>query len=647
MPPTRRLPLAGAVALALAVLLPIARSARAQFGDIPKPQELVTLQAARVRLAAGGHATVNVALHVRAGWHINANPVSNSSSIPTVLSADGDSALSFGVPLYPPGRRVKLSFDDQPLSLWSGDLVIGLPVNAPAHTAPGTRAGLGKLRFQACNDQLCLPPATVEFKIPLEIIAAEGGANSGAGVGTRGANSGTGAGSAGTAAGADSGAANSGTALTPGSGGTAPPSFAGGAGTQPAAAQSPLAGVLLGGGWVAFLALFVIGLGLNLTPCVYPMLSVTVSIFGARRATSPAQAVGSAVLYVLGMATMYSALGVIAALTGSLFGGWLSNPWVTSGIGVLLIAMSLSMFGLYQISLPPSVLARLGGSGATSALQIFASGLMVGLIAAPCVGPPVVALLAVVAQKGDPVFGFSSFFTLAMGLGAPYLVLATFSNLLQKLPRSGEWMIWVEKVFGVVLFGVGLNYIALALAPAIASWVLPGTLIVGGVWLGFAYRGVTKPRFRLFQRLAGVLAVGAGVALIAFAPRQHLVFEPLAAENAAAPVTGQLTMIDFSADWCQPCHELDNLTFTDGRVIRALAGFRRLRVDLTHYDSPEAERWRKRYEISGVPTLVFALGDGREVREARVEGFLPPNALLERVQRVRAAAATSGSSNPP
>jgi thiol:disulfide interchange protein DsbD len=431
------------------------------------------------------------------------------------------------------------------------------------------------------------------------------------------------------------------------SGGTSAPGTAG-APSGRNAIQSPIAGVLLAGGWVAFLTLFLIGLGLNLTPCVYPMLSVTVSIFGARRASSPAQAIGAAVLYVLGMASMYSALGVMAALTGSLFGGWLSNPWVTSGIGVLLIAMAFSMFGLYQLSLPPALLARLGGSGATSALQIFGSGLVVGLIAAPCIGPPVVALLAVVAQKADPLFGFRAFFTLAMGLGAPYLVLASSSNLLRKLPRSGEWMIWIEKVFGVVLFGVGLNYILLALAPAAAAWVLPGALIVAGVWLGFAYRGVTKPGFRWFQRGAGVVAVLIGVALFTLLPRPKLAFEPLVAENATAPVTGQLTLIDFSADWCQPCHELDDRTFTDRRVMKALSDFRRLRVDLTRYDSPEAEAWRKRYEIGGVPTLVFALGDGREVREARVEGFLPANDLLDRIDQVRAAAAgaTSGNSTP-
>ena len=611
MPAIPRTPMSRAAVLALALLIPAPRPVLAQVQDIPKAQDLVVVEAAPLELAPGAHGTASVALRVRSGWHVQANPASSPSSIPTTLSATGDATIGFGSPAYPPGRTVKLAIDDQPLSVYDGAISIRLPVTVATGAAAGAHDAAGKLRFQACNDQLCLPPTTVEFKLPIEIVAGAAGAPGG-------------------------------TTVTP-------TTASGAASGKPGAIQSPLAGVLLAGGWLAFLTLFLIGLGLNLTPCVYPMLSVTVSIFGARRATSPAQAVFSAVLYVLGMASMYSALGVAAALTGSLFGGWLSNPVVTIGIGLLLVAMSLSMFGLYQLSLPPAVLARLGGSGATSALQIFASGLMVGLIAAPCVGPPVVALLAVVAQKADPLFGFSAFFTLAMGLGAPYLVLATFSNLLQKLPRSGEWMIWIEKVFGLVLFGVGLNYILFALAPAAATWVLPGMLIVGGVWLGFAYRGRAKPAFRLFQRGTGLVAVVVGALLFALAPRPRLAFEPFEAANATAPVTGQLTLIDFSADWCQPCHELDNLTFTDDRVMKALSEFKRLRVDLTRYDSPEAELWRKRYEIHGVPTLVFALGDGREVREARVEGFLPPDQLLDRIDQVRAAVAagaTSGNSTP-
>ena len=298
------------------------------------------------------------------------------------------------------------------------------------------------------------------------------------------------------------------------------------------------------------------------------------------------------------------------------------------------------MFGLYELNLPPALLSRLGGSGASSAVGIFASGLAVGIIAAPCVGPPVVALLAVVGQRGDPWFGFTSFFTLAMGLGAPYLVLGTFSNLIQRMPRSGEWMLWVKKVFGIILFSIGLNYMLLAFAPALASWVLPVALMFGGLWLGLFDRTASaRPAFRAIKLIAGVAALLGGFAMLATAPTGKLKFEPLTGGDASLASSGEPVVVDFSASWCTPCHELESRTFTDPGVIAELNKFKRYQVDLTRYDSSESEAWKRRFAIAGVPTLVFAGADGREIPGTRIEGFVPPSVLLERIQSVRAALA--------
>src|SRR5439155_7816558 len=239
---------------------------------------------------------------------------------------------------------------------------------------------------QACNDQVCLPPA----KVPFEVNVTVGGAGAGTSPAARE--------SAGTAAGPPP---LTGAAAAPPSGAgagfaTAPPT-----GAAAAVADNPIARLFARGSLPAYLGLFLIGLALNLTPCVYPMLGVTLSIFGARKAAPPLQVFGLALTYVLGMAAMYTTLGVAAALTGGLFGSALQSPLVSVGIGVLMIALALSMFGLYQLQPPPALLARLGGASATSVLGVFLSGLVVGVFAAPCIGPPVVALLALVGARGD------------------------------------------------------------------------------------------------------------------------------------------------------------------------------------------------------------------------------------------------------
>ncbi|HET7226191.1 MAG TPA: cytochrome c biogenesis protein CcdA, partial [Candidatus Eisenbacteria bacterium] len=387
------------------------------------------------------------------------------------------------------------------------------------------------------------------------------------------------------------------------------------------------------GGWLAFFWLFVWGLALNLTPCVYPMLGVTVSIFGAKRTLPTPLVMMNAAVYVLGMASMYTALGVIAALTGAMFGGFLQSPPVLIGLGVLLAAMSLSMFGLYELNPPPQLLTMLGGSKGSSVVGMFLSGLVVGVFAAPCIGPVVVSLLAIVAARGDVGFGLRTFLTLALGLGAPYLVLGTFSNLLQRMPRSGEWMVWVKKVFGVVTLAVGAHYAALGVAPSLARWVMPAALVLGGLYLGFLENSGKGVAFRRFKWALGAAGAIAGVWLVVTAPGPGIEFRPFEEQAyQAALASGRPVMLDFSADWCGPCHELENATFTDARVIARAKGFTAFKLDLTRSDSPEAEQWRRRFNVRGVPAVLFVAPDGAEVRGARVERFMGPDEFLPRIE---------------
>jgi thiol:disulfide interchange protein DsbD len=321
---------------------------------------------------------------------------------------------------------------------------------------------------------------------------------------------------------------------------------------------------------------------------------------------------------------------VVAALTGGLFGSALQHPLVNVGLGLLFIVLSLSMFGLYEMQPPAWALQRLGGADATSLLGIFLSGLAVGIIAAPCVGPFVVAVLALLAQRGDALFGLQTMFTMSLGL-------ALFSNLIQSLPRSGDWMLWVKKVFGVLLAAIGLYYALIGLAPRSAQWILPAALVLGGVYLGFADRhGSARRGFRVFKRALGVLAVLASIPVVTMLRAEGIRFQPYdEAAVQAALAAGRPVMLEFSADWCVPCHELDRSTFTDRRVIARSRGFAIFKVDLTRYDSPGSKTLRTRYGVTGVPEILF-FGRGGEVREARVIGFIPPEPFVERLEMVLA-----------
>ena len=598
--------------LSSAVMVPVFARAQGTSGadqDIPEAASLVHAGSDALELPTGGHGSAGVRLQIQAGWHINANPPALDYMIATEVRLPGVTGIRVGRPLYPLPRKVKLAFEDSEMLVYDGEAMVQVPVAIAPQTAPGRYVLEGTVRFQACNDQVCLAPAAVPFQLAVNVTPGAGG----------------------DAGGAPDTTAPGGVG-DPGQG-AAPDSTWGPAGFKPGGAmsiQQRLEAALAVGGLGWWLALFVGGLLLNLTPCVFPMLGVTVSIFGARRQEPLPRVLTAAVLYVLGIAVMYSVLGVIAALTGGLFGAALQSAWVSAGLGALLVVLSLSMFGLYEMQPPAWLLMRMGGANTTSALGLFLSGLAVGVIAAPCIGPFVVAVLALIAQRGNPLFGFQTMFALSLGLGFPYLFLATFSNLLQKLPRSGEWMVWVKKVFGVILAALGIFYLVVGLDPALAMWVLPAALIVGGIWLGFLQRvGADKPGFRTLRMATGVVGVVAGIAVIASAPRARVAFEPYDPKALAAGLAqGRVALLDFSAEWCAPCHELDNLTFTDGRVILKARSFLAYKADLTA-DSEETRQLRRQYRISGVPTLVFLAPDGHEIEQARVEGYIPVEPLLD------------------
>lgn len=380
----------------------------------------------------------------------------------------------------------------------------------------------------------------------------------------------------------------------------------------------------------AFLGVFLLGLMLNLTPCVYPMLAITVTILGKADSGQRNSPFLKALVYVLGMATMYSSLGVIAALTGGLFGGLLQSPLLLTAIALLFLILSLSMFGLFELQPPAWLLNKIGATKTASFAGLFISGLFVGIFAAPCVGPPVIALLTVVGQRGEALYGFLVFFVLSMGLGLPYLILGSFSGLLNKLPRSGSWMIWIKKLLGILLLSLAIFYLSLAVNPRWSFTLIPATILIGGLYLGFiSNRSGNTNKFRIVRYLTGAALIGISIYVWNVGQLTSVAWQDYNPEVQA--VEGPYILY-FSASWCIPCLELDRRTFTDPEVIAALSKIPAYKSDLTNYESESSQKLRKRYEIAGVPTLLFIDAEGNERKDLRVVGFVDGETFLETVK---------------
>ena len=595
-------------ALLLAILfLPFGLSAQ-QSGASSADKVNPEVKHSQNVIPAGSSAQVAVLLNLDDTWHVNSNQPSQDFLIGTQLTINDREHLTATAFQYPPSKEYNFDFSQEPVDVYEGEAPILFTIYADEDIDPGQYEMSGTLRVQACDNEVCLAPVTLDISVPVEISAA--------GTGFQPIN----------------------TEFFEGvevaSGSVLDALSARGGGEIAALFDS------LGLFW-AFAGIFLIGLALNLTPCVYPMLSVTVSLFGSRK--DEESKLGSsffmAFVYVMGIVFMYSVLGVAAAFTGALFGSWLQSPVVLAGIGILIFALALSMFGLYELQPPSSWMQSLSGTQRKTGgvLGHFFSGLVVGVFAAPCIGPPIIALLAFVGSQGDPLFGFTLFSVMAFGLGFPYLILGTFSGLLSKMPKSGTWMVWVKKVFGVVLVGVALFYLALAFFPAFSFHVIIATVILGGIYLGFLESsGKGAKTFTRIKWGFGAAALVLGAMMVMNLQKDGIEWEPYSDEAFAEAIeNNQPVMMDFYADWCIPCLELERATFTDGDVIDATQEFRRFKVDMTNYEDERSRNLRDRFEVAGVPTIVFIGPDGEEVTDARVVGFLRADRFLERVNLLR------------
>ncbi|MDD9943691.1 MAG: thioredoxin family protein [Myxococcales bacterium] len=409
--------------------------------------------------------------------------------------------------------------------------------------------------------------------------------------------------------------------------------------------EAPFKAALESGSFGMALALvFAAGLATSLTPCVYPMIVITVSVFGAQQATSRLQAAKLSTAFVLGMATLFTPLGVGAALTGDVFGAQLSNPWVVVPLSLFFIVLATSMFGAFDLDLPSGLKNRLATVGGVGVRGAFLLGLVNALIAAPCTGPVVGFLLTWVGTTQNVVFGALSFFVYALGLGMLFWLVGTFS---MSLPKSGRWLEWIKSVFGIVMLVAALYFLrdmipGLMGVPTRTGSFLLGSLavFVVGIALGaihLSYHGTsvaTRARKSMGVAMA-VAGIAGGVGYLEALPAgaQLAWMHDFQAAKARAQAEGKPLLVDFGASWCGACGELERHTFSDDRVVREGQRFIPVKVDLSpDKDTPEKRALLASYEHRGLPLVVLHHGSGDEA--ARVTSFVPAEEFLELMKGV-------------
>lgn len=531
-------------------------------------------------------------------WHINSNKPKEDYLIPTELKISSDIPIQQSDILYPKPHEIKFDFSDIPLSVFEGDFLIGTTIKIPKNTQLGEIKIFLDFTYQGCNNVTCMAPETISDTLTLEIVDKS--------VQIQEINSEI--------------FNELNLQYTTREQINQDDSLGG---------QLEKSGLLL-----TLIIVFLGGLALNLTPCVYPLIPITIGFFGGQSEGRTSKLFLMGIFYVLGMALTYSIVGVITALSGAIFGALLQNPIVIMFIVLVFIALSLSMFGVYEFKLPDSLVAKAGGAK-SGFFGAFFMGLTMGIVAAPCIGPFVIGLVTYVAAKGDPFYGFLLFFFMAVGLGLPYLVLALFSGKIKSLPRAGFWMDAVKHIFGFILLGMAIYFAEPLLPKAVVKFALPIFMIIAGIALFFMDKKASEIMgFKIFKVIfSSLLIVGAAYLLWPTDQKSpdweyytDSVYNDAINDN-------EKMIIDFYADWCIPCKELDALTFSDEKVIEKSKSFTAIKVDMTKTLSEETEKLRQKFEIRGMPTVLIIDSQGTEVE--RITGFVNAEEFLEMIESVK------------
>jgi len=605
------------------------------YGQSLYDMKFVTIsgKVSQEKIVPGSTVDIKIKAEIEPEFHINSNKPSEEYLIPTVLKFEQLENGSFGKIIYPEPEMASFSFSEEELSVYEGNVSFSVKLTLSDKFPVGKSVIKGTLSFQACNDQNCFAPTDENFEIPFEVVSAP--------------------------------------KATPVEvkEDVLKPIHQATEQSEPAlvevkedviqqipqqteeAQQETAPSVELTteelkakqiiekGLPLAIGIFFILGLGLNLTPCVYPVIPITIGYFGGQSGKSKGSNFIMALFYVIGIAIIFAVLGLISGLAGKQWGFLFQNPWFVIVVTTIILAMSASMFGAFEIRVPTWITSSLGGAQ-QGVIGAFIMGLTVGVVIAPCAAGIIIGLVGLVAKLGIVTKGTLLFFIMGLGLGLPYLILATFSSLISELPKSGSWMVWVRKFFGVLLIGVAL-YFFLPQAKHIydQQGFFFGLLVIfGGLLLGFLEHDPDyKIGFKIFRGIFGILMILFGIFWVnkaIHAKPSELNWVHYQNETITElQQEGNPIFIDFYADWCAPCKEMDRTTFKDERVIEISKQINMVKVDCTAPDE-NIKKFMSQFDVTGMPTLVFIKRDGMEVVEMREIGYLGTDNFLEKVSRL-------------
>ncbi len=597
-----------------AIILPI--TTNAQFpeldlsGNLPVEKLTAETYISFDKVQSGSEFQIAVVVTIADGWHVNANPT-RDPLIPTTIAAPDLPNITFGDVVYPAGDTLNIASIGL-ASVYHDTVSFGISATL-LESAPVEHINVDlELRYQACNDEQCLLPETLNVSIPIEVASTEE------------------------------------TVMSVNDTIFANIAFDGQQDGE-SKKEGGLAGALSGGNLLlAFILVFLAGIVTSLTPCVYPLIPITVSVFGANESTGVLRSFLLSLVYVFGIILTYSILGVVVASTGAVFGQVMANPFVIGFISLILFALGLSMFGVFEIQLPSSVQNRLNTVGGTGFIGAFAMGTVAGIIAAPCTGPALAAVLAYIATTSSVVIGFWLMFTYALGMGLLFICIGTFSGLISSLPRSGGWMYILENVFGIAIITVALYFLKDVFEPlksflinSLPFFAFAGVLVLIGLWLGKLkerFRGISsgmrvRKAFGLLLAILGAYMIVGGLQQPVAGPHLTWNYDNEPAALQAAKQEDKLVMLDFYATWCAACNELDHKTFSNQEVIDRLENYVTVKLD---FSIKSDEVLTEKFKIVGLPVVIFM--DAESNIYERIEGFVEPEEMLKIIDKVESKA---------